>query len=186
MAAHYGRQAGASAVGSLRPWCQHPMLTRQASALREGPERSSHIHLPCRRRLWRACAGASRRESVIRCDPPQRSRLQASPRLLILPCADDEFNSHAHMPMLSEPPACARCSGCYKPRVSMNTCSMYRWQSTASGQASKVAAESFWSVLADACRAPLPVSWRTAAPVPHPFLWWDAEGACWTVHRPAP
>jgi len=53
-------------------------------------------------------------------------------------------------------------------------------------EASEVAAEAFWSVLADACRAPLPVSWRTAAPVPHPFLGWDAEGACWTVHRPAP
>jgi hypothetical protein len=31
-------------------------------------------------------------------------------------------------------------------------------------EASEVAVESFWSVLADACRIPLPVSWRAAAP----------------------
>jgi len=57
--------------------------------------------------------------------------------------------------------------------------------SALAAEVSSFAVDEFWAFMTAASRAPLPVSWRKNAAMPHPLLGWDAETERWVVPLPA-
>ena len=52
-------------------------------------------------------------------------------------------------------------------------------------EVSSFAVDELWAFMSAASRAPLPMSWRKGAALPHPLLGWDAETERWVVPLPA-